>query len=236
MNHPGFGYPAGVPANAPAVWGARGIIDGGRFLGLLHDRQGCWAVDDTHRAALDALLNDCRVLEIVRRVFTEKCDAGEIRSDEPNEVVLYSTLGLTVIGNSNGSHGYFYVSAFLHPYPEGLTLTDRIVDTAADKLTWSRDDDDLPEVGDEIFIGMNGLGPAVVVGYCTESHAGYEMQGTKYPGSHYLYLLCHLTDPPEWWAKDAKRRFNDSFSENTTPMAKIACIMGREWERSADVK
>lgn len=227
MTHPEFGYPAGVPANAPAVWGARAIIDGGRSLGLVPDRQGCWAMDDTHRAALDALLNNCGVLEIVRRVFTEKCDAGEIRSDEPNEVTLYNTLGLTVVGNSNGSCGYFYLSAFLNPYPMGLTLADRITGTAASKLTWSRDDDDLPEVGDEIHIGMNGLGPGVVVGYCTESHAGYEMQGTTYPASHYLYLLCRLTDPPEWWATDAERRFNEA----DKPMAKVACIMGREWER-----
>ena len=87
----------------------------------------------------------------------------------------------------------------------------------------------LPEVGDEIHVNMNGLGPATVVGYCTESHAGYEMQGTEYPASHYLYLLCRLTDPPEWWVTDAERRFNNA----DKPSARVACIMGREWEREA---
>lgn len=229
--HPEFGYPPAVPENAPAVWGARSIIDPGpngtKVMGLLPDRQGLWACDDRHKAALLALLNDCKVLEIAQRVFGHKYDKGEIRSDEPNEVVLYDSLGLKVVGNSNGSCGYFYVSAFLKPYPEGTSLDDRIVGTADDKLTWSRDDNDLPDVGDEIHATMNGLGPAKVVGYCTESHAGYEMQGKQYPGSNYLFLVCQLTDPPEWWVKQSTERMED----NDKPCAMVAAIMGREWNR-----
>jgi hypothetical protein len=38
---------------------------------------------------------------------------GHVQSDEPNEVVVYDDDVIRVVGNSNGSYGYFYLAAWL---------------------------------------------------------------------------------------------------------------------------
>lgn len=104
-----FGYPSAVPAEARAAWGARLIMtsDGGD---LLHDRQDGWFDDDDSRDLLHGRLNRVKPWH---KPLGALIAEGTVRGDAANEVVVFEDDLIKVVGNSNGSYGYFYMAGWL---------------------------------------------------------------------------------------------------------------------------
>jgi hypothetical protein len=97
------------PEGVETAWGARAIDDGKSF-GLLPDRQSMKGPGD-RREALTAKLNG-GVLKACQIEFARLKNCAEIDRGERKEVVLYAQGGVKVVGNTNASHGYFYVCAY----------------------------------------------------------------------------------------------------------------------------
>lgn len=104
-----WGYGSAVPDDTKAAWGARLILTADAGGDLLYDRQGGFGnMEDTAR--LRDHLNKVRPWrDQLARLVRE----GTVRSDEPNEVVVHDDDVIRVVGNSNGSYGYFYIAAWL---------------------------------------------------------------------------------------------------------------------------
>ena len=118
-----FGYR--VPdTDAPAAWGARMIETGIGDLDYLHDRQGFYATDDDSKRELIRRLNNGG-LEMIRLSYKDAYMRNQVSSREPNEILLVDTDKLQAIGNTNGSCGYFYVSAWI-PSDPSLHLRELI--------------------------------------------------------------------------------------------------------------
>lgn len=108
-----WGYSAAVPPGVKAAWGARLIIDGNsyRYGGdLLGDRQGGFSENHEYYELLHGRLN--RVQPWKKPLAGLICD-GVVKSYEENEVTVYEDDLIKVVGNSNGSYGYFYIAAWL---------------------------------------------------------------------------------------------------------------------------
>lgn len=105
-----FGYNAGVPENVDAAWGARLILERGGNVDMLPDRQGFFGDKATVQKICDQLnSNKKQWRDNVKSLYNEY----QVRSDEPNEVVVYENDVVKMVGNTNGSYGYFYVAAWL---------------------------------------------------------------------------------------------------------------------------
>ncbi len=108
-----FGYEAAVPADTAACWGARLILDrmSHKFGGdLVHNRQALWGVPSARHALTDQL---DRVRPWGQPLATLICE-GKVQSHLGNEVTVYEDGLIKVVGNSNGSYGYFYIAAWLN--------------------------------------------------------------------------------------------------------------------------
>lgn len=107
----GFGYNAGLPDDAIAAWGARLIItqDGG--VDMLWDRTDAVG-PDTERGVFLALLGSRYPQEQLRSDIKDRLRSGEIQTREAAEIVLHDDAEIRVLGNSNASAGYFYVTAY----------------------------------------------------------------------------------------------------------------------------
>ena len=106
-----FGYP--IPEegfSTPAAWGARFISQRG-YLDLVWNRQSIAWRDEEAKEELITLL-DGGVIELIRKVYKDLWDRFEVRGDEAEEHLLVDGR-VKAIGNTNASHGYFYVSAWL---------------------------------------------------------------------------------------------------------------------------
>lgn len=103
-----WGYGSAVPADTKAAWGARLIMtrEGGD---LLNDRQGGFGSDED-ATVLHASLNKVRPW---RDPLGALIKSGQVRADQPNEVIVYEDDVIKVVGNSNGSFGYFYIAGWL---------------------------------------------------------------------------------------------------------------------------
>jgi hypothetical protein len=111
MDTLGFGLRNAVPKTAEAAWGARLIISADGYVDFLANRTD--VVGSTAgKAALLALLNEKLPGRALMDIVSAKIKAYEISTREEAEVVLFDADGLKVVGNSNASHGYFYVAAF----------------------------------------------------------------------------------------------------------------------------
>lgn len=106
MNPP-FGYK--VPENAVAAWGARLIVTQDGLVDLVPGRYG-----------FDRLLTSDELKTLDRYPLTQLLDDieqqlqdGTINTRVAEEIVFYDDDELCVWGNSNGSAGYFYVTAWL---------------------------------------------------------------------------------------------------------------------------
>jgi hypothetical protein len=196
-----------------AAFGARAIHDG-EHLDLLHDRQAWTYRDERAKNALATILNKCGVLRISFNRFRELVCNGTIRSDLANEVVLYNDGSVRVVGNTNGSHGYFYMTAIL-----STKAFDPPEKTSVDKsgpgiITWSGHR--LPLVGERVRARMNSVGPGTVVGY------QYETDGHE----TYLYLMVYPDRQPAWWNPE---------NEDRRGIPSYFWIMGREWDEDIDL-
>jgi hypothetical protein len=156
MTEPQWGYNTPEAEGSPAVWGARAIWPNryGPFaLDILHDRQSMRG-EKADRDGLAYILNN-GVLEAVQARMAAYERRGLVRSDTRNEVVLYDSGSVKVIGNSNASHGYFYVTAFIKPVDLDKQVRDAIDkelgDFEAGEFRWSGPR--IPAVGEEIILG-----------------------------------------------------------------------------------
>jgi hypothetical protein len=107
-----FGYESAVPADTAACWGARLILDrmSYKFGGdMLPDRQGNWGVP-TARTELHTRLNTVKPWG---KPLADLICEGKVQDHVENEVTLYEDDHMAVVGNSNGSYGYFYIAAWL---------------------------------------------------------------------------------------------------------------------------
>lgn len=104
-----WGYTHAVPEDTKAAWGARLLLtrDGGDLLG---DRQDGWSVDEASAKLLHDRLNLIRPWQQPLGLLVS---TGTVRSTEANEVVVFEDDLIKVVGNSNGSHGYFYIAGWL---------------------------------------------------------------------------------------------------------------------------
>tara|TARA_Y100000034_G_scaffold76992_1_gene92483 strand:- start:515 stop:925 length:411 start_codon:yes stop_codon:yes gene_type:complete len=116
-----FGYGCAIPEATEAAWGARAICGGGysgkAYMDLLPDRQGLCYRSKEALDRLTGLLNG-GILRTAQAEYKRLHDSWEIQGSEPNEVVLYDDGTVKMVGNTNGSHGYFYVAAWLVPASE----------------------------------------------------------------------------------------------------------------------
>jgi len=107
----GFGLRNAVPDNAEAAWGARLIISADGYVDFVANRTD--VVGSTEgKARLLALLNEKLPGRALMTIVSDKIKAYEISTREEADVVLFDADGLKVVGNSNASHGYFYIAAF----------------------------------------------------------------------------------------------------------------------------
>ncbi len=111
-NGVGAGWGLDAPAGSPAVWGARAIDDRDTF-GTLRDRQGIVG-DPGAVAALIDLLNNHGALAHAQKVWAVLKRQGEVQRDEGRRVVLIDHPVLRIEADTNASHGYVYVVAYLH--------------------------------------------------------------------------------------------------------------------------
>lgn len=100
-----FGYTAGLPEGCKAAWGARLIWPDD----LLPDRQSSFG-DDSTVDALHAWLNTGPVKAALAEAL--RLSKSGLRQSDDREVVLYDDEVGTIIGNPNGSYGYFYIAGW----------------------------------------------------------------------------------------------------------------------------
>lgn len=112
-----FGSQA-APAGKPC-WGARMIVNHGH-VDLLPDRQGVLNREDNANE-LEVLfhrLNQEGGLARLKLVIGELLATGDMRHDQPEDFIIFHE-GLVMHANTNGSHGYCYVSAWVDDEEEG---------------------------------------------------------------------------------------------------------------------
>lgn len=111
----------GFPDNSPGAWGAR-LIAPDDVLGDRQDAVGAYAhILDRLNAGLlhemQALLRELH--ESYWPVTDQFCPfptwERPMKPNESNDIVLFMDHELCVIANTNGSHGYVYLTAFLFP-------------------------------------------------------------------------------------------------------------------------
>lgn len=107
----GWGAHRLVPENAPAAWGARLIVNQEGWVDLVPGRQDAIGSDEAVKALLDQLNGGVNKVWMER--LREQLVAGKIRVNQSADVTLYEDEALIVAGNTNASHGYFYVAAYL---------------------------------------------------------------------------------------------------------------------------
>lgn len=107
-----YGYAPVVTGEHRAYWGARAIWKGGRTWDVLHDRQGVKATDKAALDRLCALLNG-GILKAAEARLGALGNTWEVSPSEAREVVLHEDARVRVIGNTNASHGYIYLTAIL---------------------------------------------------------------------------------------------------------------------------
>lgn len=109
----GFGYNAGLPDDAQAAWGARIIVTQDGAVDILWDRTDC-VPEDNERVRTDflELLSGRYPNTQLRTDIADRLRSGEIKTREAAEVELYDDAEVRVVGNSNASAGYFYVTAY----------------------------------------------------------------------------------------------------------------------------
>ena len=192
-----------VPEGTPSAWGARAIFNHMQeYMDLLPDRQG---VQGTNQIV--NVLNKGGVLKLAQAKFKELVQDGEITTRESKRVVLYESKMVEVFGNSNASHGYFYVSAYIKPPPALPLVADYENYEEGKNIVWRGD---LPEVGQEIEVTVNSLGRGVVLGH---------VPGGRYEEA-FLFIIVHLHSPPKWWEEQRAHANRPYWCH----------IMGPEWK------
>lgn len=204
-----------------AIWGARAIdsmhasfrVDCGLqdpdrgTLSLLPDRQS-FEGDAADLAALTALLNDCDILRRAQERWRELKAGGEVSGSEASRKTLFEGPLIRVDANTNGSHGYVYLAAWLKPAAD-LSELRRGLNEDGDAPVWSCDAAP-PAVGDVVRLtscwATDDAEPKMTVLGCTVEHA-------------HLHVWGRLHNPRARWLDQCARG----------PWPPVWNIMGREW-------
>jgi len=173
-----FGYAPAIERaqfdRCPAIWGARAIVENNDTgFGLVPGRNSWYTEGAKEREALVLALNN-GVLDACRAEFVRLRDENWDINRVSQEYVLYEDDAVKVVGNTNGSHGYLYLAAFIKP-------SDFTGDWRGD---WR------PVTGDEVEVRINGIGRARVL----RGHRSFDVAG--------LYVMP--VNPPEWYRKQNK--------------------------------
>lgn len=138
-----FGYNAGLPEGALAAWGARAILErnerkqerlytkaGTRRkrgvspadkhtwrICLVPDRKSVVGAQDMVTTLMQKLVP---VFDQVLEVASNLLDHGILSYSEAMEAEVWHKDGLIVKANSNGSHGYLYMVAYIEPPPKSI--------------------------------------------------------------------------------------------------------------------
>ncbi|MDH5523067.1 MAG: type IV toxin-antitoxin system YeeU family antitoxin [Desulfobulbaceae bacterium] len=116
-----FGLWNDCPENAKVAWGARAILNNGS-IDILWDRQSARTPNKETAEAFNRVLNK-EVLPVVRKRVKELCNSCEMSGSENKLFTLYHKHGITVYGNTNGSHGYLYLIGFVdHDIMDGAEV------------------------------------------------------------------------------------------------------------------
>lgn len=155
-----FGLWSECPGDVPVAWGARAILQDGRFS-LLGDRQTMVGASQAVREAFSRTLND-RVIGYANDAcesmfFGIDANKPRIRHNESQLVTLFEDFEMKVLANTNASGGYLYIIAFPKHHS----------DTSGQK--WSGKDE-VPRVGQMVNVGLGGgdaapVGDAIVVSH-----------------------------------------------------------------------
>lgn len=108
-----WGYRIAVPPDTKAAWGARLILERHAYKhggDLVANRQSSFYTDQASADLLQARLSLARPWE---KPLAALIASGDVRSDQPNEVVVYEDEYVKSVGNTNGSYGYFYIAVWL---------------------------------------------------------------------------------------------------------------------------
>lgn len=160
-------------AGSPAIWGARAIATEAPGFGLVPGRSDWYAGNEAERSALVLALNK-GVLDACREKFEQlKSEHWDIHRVD-KEYVLYEDEAIKVVGNTNGSYGYLYLTAFILP-------PDR---------TGEWNGNFRPTAGGKINVTINRLGESLVL----RGHRFYSVAG--------LYVMP--ISPPEWYRKQSR--------------------------------
>jgi hypothetical protein len=128
------------PNDSPGYWGARAIKSGGsRPIDLLPDRQS--GGGDLFGVLAD-LLDKRGGMAIAQARVYALCDNFLMKPDESREFTIIDCDLMKMVANTNGSHGYIYLSAWLKP--EFFAL---------EGAKWSGEKDP-PEVGDFVHTSV----------------------------------------------------------------------------------
>jgi hypothetical protein len=169
-----FGYAPAIKAaqrgGCSAIWGARAIATEDPGFGLVPDRISWYAGNEAERSALALALNK-GVLDVCRERFAELKDEHWDIHRVAKEYVLYEDEAIKVVGNTNGSYGYLYLTAFILP-------PDRTGEWRGNFR---------PAPGGVVNVTVNSIGEAIVL----RGHRVYSVAG--------LYVMP--INPPEWYRK-----------------------------------
>jgi hypothetical protein len=244
-----WGYPCEVPSGTKIVWGARAIFNPRDVhpMDLLPDRQGFHG-DAGEWLGLKYLLNN-GVLEAAQARLTAYVRKGTVRRDEEREVVLYESTLIKVVGNTNASHGYFYVTAFIKPVDYARRVPDgvekELSDFAEGEFRWSGPR--IPAVGEVVALGGN---------YPNPRHRGKQVCVLAHAvAAKHLFLAVRPVEPSEdaqreralllsalrgegragvSWPDDPDSCENRVQSDPADclwlPREPVSWVMGREWE------
>ena len=115
---------------------------------------------------LISVLNEGGLLEFIRWKFARLVENGLLSTREEKEVVLIDQWGVHVVGNSNGSGGYFYLRVGLKKAEEMGKDVKYTEATEQGTVVWSTEV--RPSVGSSVTLTRNHCGDGTVLTYFNE--------------------------------------------------------------------
>lgn len=104
-----WGLKSAVPEGAELAWGARAILRDG-YIDIVGDRQGFIGPSEEAIKSFSQVVQDA--LPLVKKRVLSLCDSWAIDPGLSENHVLFNSEQLHIVGNTKGSHGYFYLAAW----------------------------------------------------------------------------------------------------------------------------
>ncbi len=180
-----FGFQFSPEIKSERYWGARAIYQRGH-VDILADRQSISETKDSPALTSFVTWLNGYALPWLRK----EVERQQLTINDPKVIVL-NQFKYELKASTNGSYGYFYIGAIEHtlidcePHTNPHTKAiERVVSVNGTKFVV---DADIP-VGTNGTIGVNGIGPATVVGYYNEPYGEMNLAS----------LMVKAHKPPEW--------------------------------------